>query len=198
MVDELASSARAHVGLAAGMQAAGGGAQMRGGVCRSKQQKMCEGCGIKQASFGLPDAERKRRWCAGCSQAHRGVVNLPNKVARMLKKAQKNDHVVAQKTKLEVAEWAGGAAAEGSAETMQVEPSADAEERPETKAPPAAAAAAGSGSTAGLPSVRVGVQERFKLFISGLSRSTTEAALRSHFGGETVILLHPLLPLVGV
>ena len=113
---------------------------------------------------------------------------------------KKNAHVVAQKTKLEVAELAGGAAADGSVEPMQVETSADAEERAETKAPPAAAAAAGagSGSTAGLPLARVGVQERFKLFISGLSRSTTEAALRSHFGGETVILLHPLLPLVGV
>ena len=26
--------------------------------------KMCEGCGLKQPSYGLP-AERRKRWCAG-------------------------------------------------------------------------------------------------------------------------------------
>ena len=46
------------------------------GAVRLQQQQMCEGCGLKQASFGLPDADWTRRWCAGCSQPHRGAVNL--------------------------------------------------------------------------------------------------------------------------
>ena len=31
-------------------------------------QKMCEGCGLKHPSYGLP-AERRARWCAGCATA---------------------------------------------------------------------------------------------------------------------------------
>ena len=33
-----------------------------------QQRKMCEGCGLKVPSYGLP-AERRRRWCSGCAKA---------------------------------------------------------------------------------------------------------------------------------
>ena len=33
-----------------------------------RQQKMCEGCGLKRPHYGLP-AERRVRWCAGCAAA---------------------------------------------------------------------------------------------------------------------------------
>ena len=36
--------------------------------------KMCEGCGVKRATFGTP-TERERRWCGGCGKAH-GAINL--------------------------------------------------------------------------------------------------------------------------
>jgi hypothetical protein len=39
---------------------------------------MCEGCGLKQPSFGLP-ADGKKRWCSDCSKAHAGVKDLINK-----------------------------------------------------------------------------------------------------------------------
>ena len=32
---------------------------------------MCEGCGIKHPTYGLP-SEGKRRWCAGCAKARPG------------------------------------------------------------------------------------------------------------------------------
>eukprot|EP01043_Picozoa_sp_COSAG02_P096038 COSAG02_NODE_32355_length_517_cov_1.856459_1_plen_142_part_10 len=31
--------------------------------------RMCEGCGVKHASYGT-STERKRRWCAGCGKGH--------------------------------------------------------------------------------------------------------------------------------
>ena len=34
---------------------------------RKKPRKMCEGCGLKQPSYGLP-AEGRKRWCAGCAK----------------------------------------------------------------------------------------------------------------------------------
>ena len=37
------------------------------------QHKMCEGCGLKHPSYGLP-AERKARWCSGCAKGHAGAV----------------------------------------------------------------------------------------------------------------------------
>jgi hypothetical protein len=40
---------------------------------------MCEGCGLKQCSFGLP-AEKKKRWCSGCAKGHEGAVNLHSKL----------------------------------------------------------------------------------------------------------------------
>ena len=33
---------------------------------RVDKQKMCEDCGLKTPSYGLP-AERQKRWCAGCA-----------------------------------------------------------------------------------------------------------------------------------
>ena len=39
--------------------------------------KKCEDCKLKQPCFGLP--EGKTRWCAGCSKAHAGAVDLVNK-----------------------------------------------------------------------------------------------------------------------
>ena len=55
-------------------------AEGRGAVSLNK---LCEGCGTKRANFGLPDAERKCRWCSGCSQAHRGAVNLSKHHTRL-------------------------------------------------------------------------------------------------------------------
>ena len=37
----------------------------------------CEGCGLKQPSYGLA-SEGKARWCAGCGKAE-GAVYLPQK-----------------------------------------------------------------------------------------------------------------------
>ena len=34
---------------------------------RLQQRKMCEGCGLKVPSYGLP-AERRTRWCGGCAK----------------------------------------------------------------------------------------------------------------------------------
>ena len=40
------------------------------------QRKMCEGCGLKTPSYGLP-AEGRKRWCAGRAAAEgRGAVSL--------------------------------------------------------------------------------------------------------------------------
>jgi hypothetical protein len=38
------------------------------------KRKMCEGCGLKQANYGLA-SEAKRRWCAACMKA-KGAVSL--------------------------------------------------------------------------------------------------------------------------
>ena len=43
----------------------------------ARQRKMCEGCGLKQPTFGLPAEGRKARWCAGCAAAEgKGAVSL--------------------------------------------------------------------------------------------------------------------------
>ena len=48
---------------------------------RGRQQKMCEGCGLKQPHYGLP-AERKARWVRGCSKDHaRRTVGIVSKEA---------------------------------------------------------------------------------------------------------------------
>ena len=45
-----------------------------------RQQKMCEGCGLKRPHYGLP-AERRVRWGAGCAAAEgRGAVSLDQKM----------------------------------------------------------------------------------------------------------------------
>jgi hypothetical protein len=36
------------------------------------KRKMCEGCGLKQANYGLA-SEAKRRWCAGCMKTKEAV-----------------------------------------------------------------------------------------------------------------------------
>jgi hypothetical protein len=49
--------------------------------CVKLLQKMCEGCGEKQASFGLVSRENatKKRWCAGCGAA-KGAVPVYKKM----------------------------------------------------------------------------------------------------------------------
>jgi hypothetical protein len=37
--------------------------------------KKCEGCRLKQPSFGLP-SEGMTRWCAGCAKGHVGAETL--------------------------------------------------------------------------------------------------------------------------
>ena len=47
-----------------------------GGVLLRKHKK-CEGCGLKEASFGLPDGGKtvvRRRWCANCAKKQAGGV----------------------------------------------------------------------------------------------------------------------------
>ena len=39
---------------------------------RVRTNKMCEGCGTKQAGFGTL-TERKKRWCCKCGKAHNAV-----------------------------------------------------------------------------------------------------------------------------
>ena len=36
--------------------------------------RLCEGCGLKQGSFGLETGGKKRRWCAGCASKPAGAV----------------------------------------------------------------------------------------------------------------------------
>ena len=38
-----------------------------------QKQKMCEGCGLKQPSYGLA-SEGKVRWCLGCGVAEGAVL----------------------------------------------------------------------------------------------------------------------------
>ena len=38
--------------------------------------KLCENCGIKAASFGLPGEGKKRQWCGGCANGQAGAVNM--------------------------------------------------------------------------------------------------------------------------
>ena len=39
-----------------------------------RERPLCEGCGVKEATFGTP-TERKRRWCGGCGKAHGAMVS---------------------------------------------------------------------------------------------------------------------------
>jgi hypothetical protein len=52
-----------------------------------QMRKMCEGCQLKQANFGLP-SDRQRRWCGGCGKT-RGAVNLTKKPAAKKPAAKK-------------------------------------------------------------------------------------------------------------
>ena len=36
---------------------------------------MCEGCGLKQPTFGVPAEGGRKRWCGGCAKGHAGAVN---------------------------------------------------------------------------------------------------------------------------
>ena len=45
------------------------------------RSKMCEDCGVKQPSFGLPP-ELTKRWCSGCAKGHTGAVNVRSKKRR--------------------------------------------------------------------------------------------------------------------
>ena len=48
-----------------------GCAAAEGGVLLRKQKKCEQGCGLKEASFGLPDGGKtvvRRRWCANCAK----------------------------------------------------------------------------------------------------------------------------------
>jgi hypothetical protein len=40
--------------------------------------RKCEGCKLKQPSFGLP-AEGKARWCGGCAKEHAGAEDVKNR-----------------------------------------------------------------------------------------------------------------------
>ena len=44
-------------------------------MVRLLKHKMCEGCSETRANYGLP-ADRKKRWCAGCSKGQEGTVSL--------------------------------------------------------------------------------------------------------------------------
>ena len=35
-----------------------------------QKQKMCEDCGLKRPSYGLPSEGRRHRWCARCGKGH--------------------------------------------------------------------------------------------------------------------------------
>ena len=35
---------------------------------RSLTTRMCEDCGLKQPSLGLPSDPKKKRWCSGCAK----------------------------------------------------------------------------------------------------------------------------------
>ena len=53
-------------------------------AARRTQREMCEGCGLKRPSYGLPP-ERRVRWCAGCAAAEgRGAVILRAKQRRTM------------------------------------------------------------------------------------------------------------------
>ena len=58
-------------------------------------QTMCEDCGAKQATFGLPDGP-KRRWCSGCGKGHGAVAR---DVAYLARSSGQTVEALAQKTK---------------------------------------------------------------------------------------------------
>ena len=35
---------------------------------------MCEGCGLKHPTFGVPAEGGRKRWCGGCAKGHAGAV----------------------------------------------------------------------------------------------------------------------------
>ena len=43
-----------------------------------RERPLCEGCGVKTATFGTP-TERERRWCGGCGKAQ-GAISLAAKM----------------------------------------------------------------------------------------------------------------------
>ena len=45
-----------------------------------RERPLCEGCGVKTATFGTP-TERERRWCGGCGKAH-GAIMLAAKMCQ--------------------------------------------------------------------------------------------------------------------
>jgi hypothetical protein len=67
--------------------------------------KKCEGCGLKQPSFGLP-AEGKRRWCGGCAKGHAGAVDIQSKKCEDCELKRANFGLPAEGR----ARWCGGCA----------------------------------------------------------------------------------------
>jgi hypothetical protein len=49
----------------------------RGATDPPLTHKMCEGCQLKQANFGLPG--EVNRWCGGCAKGHAGAVGVKHK-----------------------------------------------------------------------------------------------------------------------
>ena len=60
--------------------------------------RMCEGCGLKRPTYGLP-AEGRQRWCAGCAAAHGGAVSLQQQKKCGLKGAAKRAREQKSETK---------------------------------------------------------------------------------------------------
>eukprot|EP01048_Picozoa_sp_COSAG05_P028201 COSAG05_NODE_8626_length_686_cov_1.725724_1_plen_126_part_10 len=58
--------------------AQGAGANKKGRA-RDLSSKMCEGCGLEHASYGLP-SDGKKRWCAGCGREQAGAQDLSSKM----------------------------------------------------------------------------------------------------------------------
>ena len=48
---------------------------------RDLTSKLCEDCGLKQSSFGIPcEGRQRRRWCAACAKVHAGARDLTSKL----------------------------------------------------------------------------------------------------------------------
>ena len=78
-----------------------------------QQVKICEGCGRKAPTYGLP-AERRRRWCSGCAAAVKGETVYLKKMCEGCGLKWPHYGLPAERLRRK-ARWCGGcAAAEGS------------------------------------------------------------------------------------
>jgi hypothetical protein len=85
-------------------------------------QKMCEGCGLKQASYGLA-SEGKKRWCAGCAHKPYGCSRpaVPHKRSHYLKPLELPLKIPGRLSLEVTVKWAGSGFAKGQSREVGAE-----------------------------------------------------------------------------